>query len=81
MSWPDVMTAIEGFNDEQISESNKFRHLVLAPAWAMGSKAKVRDVLPLPIDNMSDKKPVTKEYFKAMVAHFDKLDKNKKAQA
>lgn len=50
MGFVDMVTAIEGFSDGQMAEANRFRHLVLAPAWAMGSKAKVRDVFPLPVD-------------------------------
>lgn len=63
MGFMDMLTAIEGFNDEQIAEANRFRHLLLAPAWAMGSKVTVRRVMPLPIDETEITETMSKEDF------------------
>lgn len=63
MGFMDMLTAIEGFEDEHMAEANRFRHLLLAPAWAMGSKATVRRVMPLPIDEAEATETMSKDEF------------------
>lgn len=80
MGFLDMIAAIEGFGDEQMIEANRFRHLLLAPAWAMGSKESVRHLMPLSIDGENDK-PVSKDEFLALAKKMAALDKKKIAKA
>ena len=59
--------AVEGFSDEVMEVMNRFRHLVAAPAWAMGSKINVKQMMPLPTDKAATvKESMTKEEFLAL---------------
>lgn len=76
-----MITIIEGFNEGQVSELNRMRHIMWASLSAMGSKVTPRQLLPLPVDGMSDAKPVTQDEFLALAKKMADLDKAKRAKA
>lgn len=64
MSYPDMITMLEGYEDFMQGEYNKLRHLIAAPSWAMGSKIKVKQIMPLSIDDhIEENETITKEEF------------------
>lgn len=81
MGWIDLMTAIEGYNDGEMIEANRFRHLMLAPHWAMGGKETVSKVFPLPIDKNPDYRPMSENDFIALANRMAELDKRRRAKA
>lgn len=68
MGFEDVVIAIEGFEEGEMSELNRMRHLMWAPLAAMGAKVTPKEIMPLPIDKEKQaiKKRYTKEEFLAL---------------
>lgn len=72
MGWLDMIAAIEGFTDGEMTELNRMRHLMWAPIAAMGGKVTPRQLIPIPsIDGPEQyKSNMTKEQFLALAKRY-----------